>query len=154
MIARYPMALSGAEIGAWVAACAGVVAIGKQVWDGIKNRRRELKQIDEALDRAPEVRQQLELGNIGEAVQHLNTIITSQSAALGRSAEDNERLREHLQSAEAEADGWEHRFDECEESRRKLEAELARVTAQAEADRRNFARALAQAREEREGGEG
>lgn len=138
----------GAEVGAWVAAITGAVALGSQVWKAIKNRTKERQQVNEALDHSPEIRQQLELGNVGEAIHHLNEIIETQSTAFqnqGRrlTACEEEILaqRERADRAEAEAEHWEDKYE-------MLEHKLREERAQHRKDRKNFARALAQARGE------
>jgi hypothetical protein len=155
----------GAEVGAWIAALAGAYALGSQVWKAMKNRKKEARQINEALDTAPEVRQQLELGNFGDAVRHLNDILQSQNTHIvnqrNRLTEcDQEIDRERLRGdrAEEEAQRWEDKYQEAAQHIRTMEreheSELLKLREENQEDRRKFARTLAQARGEQPSIEG
>lgn len=159
-----PQAISGAEVAAWVAAVAGVTALLSQVVNGLRKRRREREEIEEALDRAPEVRHQLELGNVGEAVKHLNVIIESQAGHIRAQDERHQALQEEIrhlkdrnEALEAEAATWERRYRKLEREREedKIESDqkIALLQAQTEEIKRTFARTLAQFRAEQESGE-
>lgn len=109
-----PLVSLSTEVAAWVAVIASVLALMKQGYDVIRNRRRERREISEALDRQPLIREQLELGNVGEAVKHLSAIID----AMGRESERYTARISHLenreQALEAEANGWEQRYHDRE----------------------------------------
>lgn len=138
----------GAEIAAWIAAAAGVYALGRQIWEAFKKNRKEKSDINQALDRSPEVRQQLELGNVGAAVNHLNSIIESQARDLQRRQMREEELEQDLDEARVRADRAE---DECRTKEADVERERT-LRLKAENDltlaRRNYARAMAQLRNE------
>lgn len=53
-----------------------LIGKGYQTW---KKHKTDQDDVAAALDRQPAIRQQLELGNWGEAIRHLNTIIVTQS---------------------------------------------------------------------------
>lgn len=161
MLMLAPMvSFNAGEITAWTAAVAGVMALLNQGYGALKKRRQEREEIDEALDRAPEVRHQLELGNVGEAVKHLNVIIESQArhikAADVREAERDreiQRLKEQNQALEAEAQGWETRYYELvrkfEDNRQEADRQIAKVQREMEEMKRTFARTLARLRDDK-----
>lgn len=95
------MAIDGAEAGAWVAAFAAAGALGKQVYDALRHRKKEQNAIEEALDRQPLVRQQLELGNVGEAVKQLNLIIEIQAEHI---TTQNEQIKGQTTELKAQAE--------------------------------------------------
>lgn len=91
------------SLGPTLGAITGAVALGWQLFSVIKHRGEEKKQIEVALDHQPEIRQQLELGNFGEAIRHLNTIIVTQARHIDMQQEritfletENERLRDKV----------------------------------------------------------
>jgi chromosome segregation ATPase len=113
---------SGSEVAAWMAALGSGVALSVQAYNVFKKRRKEKEEIDEALDRQPLVKQQLELGNVGEAVKHLNAIISSQAKhmesqdqKLKSQSEEIRHLSLRNAALEAEAEGWERRYHEFQE---------------------------------------
>jgi predicted RNase H-like nuclease (RuvC/YqgF family) len=149
----------GAEIGAWIAALAGAYALGSQVWKAIKNRKKELTQINNALNIAPEARQQLELGNVGEAIRHLNEIIKSQDNHIRNQTQrmtecdrEIDTQRSRADQAEDEAQEWEDKYLDAQQKIREMERthedEILKLRTQNQKDRKTFARALAQARVE------
>lgn len=130
------LGLSGAEAAAWMAAIGGIAALGTQFYNAMKKRRREKQEIDQALNRQPMVRQQLELGNVGEAVKHLNAIIESQANHIrqqDRRLEQDEaeiaRLRERNEALECEAEGWERKHSELEKELKEMKRTYARSLA-------------------------
>lgn len=137
------LGLSGAETAAWVAAIGGIVALGTQLYTAVRKRKQEKTEIDQALDRQPMVRQQLELGNVGEAVKHLNAIIASQAAhikqqdqRLDQDEAEIARLRNRNDALEAEAESWERKHNELEREMREM--------------RRTYARSLAMMKQEKQ----
>lgn len=73
-----------------------IIAVGTfsvQIYGMFKERKKEQREIDVALDHQPEIKEQLELGNIGAAVQHLNAIILSQANHIDRLEKENADLR-------------------------------------------------------------
>lgn len=101
------------EILAWLAVGAAALALVKSGYDFWTKRKTDRLAIDEALAKAPEVQKQLELGNVGEAVKHLNVIIQSQAAHIDRINTDNERLRNRELALETEIAGHEKNSEEC-----------------------------------------
>ena len=157
--------ISGAETGAWIAAIAGALALSKQGWDALKKRKQENLEIEDALNKAPEVKKQLELGNIGEAVTHLNAIIQSQNDhiksqddRLRKCDDEIQRQRDRLEAAEAEADAWEIKYNDLktqhEIEKGRHSRQIADLTERMEAQKRSFARTLAQLRGTQEEGDG
>ena len=98
--------MRAADVGIWVAIVTSALAMGKQIYDIYKKRHTERHEIEVALDKSPLVREQLELGNVGEAVRHLNAIINSQA--------------EHI-------DRQDERIDEQQETIKNLSTKLARA---------------------------
>lgn len=105
----HPLFVSGGEASAWVAALAGAVAITLQAAQALRRRHREKEEIDDALDQQPMVRQQLELGNVGEAVKHLNVIINSQAT--------------HIKAQEIRLEACDTKIQELEDRNEALESE-------------------------------
>lgn len=133
----------GAEIAAWVAAAAGVYALGRQVYEAIKKYKKEKGEITQALDQSPEVRQQLELGNIGAAISHLNNIIDSLNRDLHRRDMREEELEHDLDEARARAEKAEEDCRVRESDFEKERAARLRAKADLEEARVNFARIMA-----------
>ena len=113
----------GAEVAAWMAALGAAAALLNQAYQAFKKRSKEKDEVEEALDRQPIIRQQLELGNVGEAVSHLNVIInsqakhiTAQDSRLASCDTELKHLSERNDALEMEASGWERRYTELEAS--------------------------------------
>lgn len=142
-----PYLISGSEASAWVASIAGAVALILQGASALRKRRKERDEIDVALDRQPQVRQQLELGNVGEAVRHLNAIINSQAnhiqAQEERMTSCDERI-ENLtlrnEALETECRNWELRYEEVSTRLHEIEEKYTKKINELE---RNYARSLA-----------
>ncbi len=137
----------GAEIGAWIAALAGGYALLSQVWNALQKRKKEGAEIEKALDRTPAIKQQLELGNVGQAIEHLNEIIESQARAgerdqrrIQEEVAESARQRDRADLAENENERLEREVDEERRLRTAAEQDLAKV-------KRNFARTLTQLRQ-------
>jgi chromosome segregation ATPase len=136
----------GAELAAWVAAFAGAYALTRQIVEAFRKNKREKSEINAALNKAPEVRQQLELGNVGAAINHLNVIIESQARDLQRRDRREQELEDDLDEAREKADKAE---ENCRARESDLEKErAARLKAEKELvkARRDYARSLAQLR--------
>lgn len=138
---------SGPEIAAWMAAIASGVALSVQAYNALKKRRQEKEEIDEALDRQPMIKQQLELGNVGEAVKHLNAIISSQARhmeAQDKKLELQSTEIQHLSlrnaALEAESEGWERRYNEFKED---MERKFQRMEEEHQLTVRNMERSYA-----------
>ena len=149
--------MNGGEIAAWVAALAGAVALISQATTAIKKRKKEQSEIEEALDHAPEVRHQLEIGNVGEAVKHLNVILESQAryikdqdTKLKNCDDEITHLKSINEAREEEAAAWERKYREMqrhhEEYRLASDKRIAAIQAEMEEMKRTFARSLAQLR--------
>lgn len=118
----------------WLAVVAATIALGKQVYDAVKNRNKTKLEIEEALDKQPLVREQLELGNWGEAIKHLNSIIQQQADHVDRQDKhiraQDEKIR-HLEARnealEAESEAWERKTSQVEVKCDELEAEVIRL---------------------------
>lgn len=115
----------------------GLAALAKQGYDIFRTRKRERREIDEALDRQPLVREQLELGNVGAAVEHLTAIIDQMAEAKRRDEAEYEArdhrhrakvlgLEEELREVRAHAKEWERKYDALDERCRKITAVLRR----------------------------
>lgn len=104
---------------AWVGIVGAALALAKQGYDTFHNRRRERRQIDEALNRQPLVKEQLELGNVGEAVKHLSAIIDQMAAAKRRddaeAAEDVARAERRIAQLEDEVERERQERQEADE---------------------------------------
>lgn len=173
-----PMVLTASEAVAWLAAITAAVALISQGYNSLKKRKKERSEIQHALDRAPEVKHQLELGNVGEAVKHLNSImesqakyIKSQDVKVAACEGEIEHLKERNDALEAEAQGWETKYreevrareqDRFESDRRiaqvekNAQAEMTRLSEEMDSMKKTFARTLAQLRhqlDQREPGE-
>ena len=111
-------AISAAAL-TWLAVVTSMVALGKQAYDIIRNRRRERRVLDEALDRQPLVREQLQLGNVGAAVEQLTAIIDQMAKAKQRDdiAATNRIsfLEKEVREVEQEAENWEARYHKTNE---------------------------------------
>lgn len=109
-------ALSSQAI-AWMAFVTGLVALTKQGYDILRQRKRERSEIDQALDRQPLVREQLELGNTRAAIEQLSTIIDQMAEAKQR---DDRRYHVRISELEVrerevedDARRWEQRYNEA-----------------------------------------
>lgn len=112
------------NMAAWVAIILSGLAIIKQVVDFFQKYSKERTQIEEALDKAPIVKQSLELGNIGDAVTHLNAIIVSQAKHIDSQDVKILHLQNRNAALEAEEDARERRIVELETLVRRLTREL------------------------------
>lgn len=108
---------SPTEFAAIVGAIAGIVALSKAGLDTFKQRKRTKKAVEEALDHQPEVKRQLELGNVGEAVKHLNAIIDSQARHIDRLEQDYDSLRTENKDLRAENRVLRERLERVESQR-------------------------------------
>jgi predicted RNase H-like nuclease (RuvC/YqgF family) len=91
--------MNASEAAAWVAV---IAALGSLLFQGInewRKARKEKTEVEIALDKNPIIRQQLELGNVGEAVKHLNVVINSQAEHIKRQDDEIEELRAELAEA-------------------------------------------------------
>lgn len=151
--------VNAAEAGAWIAAVGGAFALLSQGVNFLRKKKKEKSEIEQALDHAPEVRHQLELGNVGEAVKHLNAIVESQAEYIERQKKTQEacdreieHLKDRLDAAEGEAHGWEakYRYEVQARELDKKESDRKMATLQTEMEemKRTFARTLSQLRQE------
>jgi predicted RNase H-like nuclease (RuvC/YqgF family) len=119
------MSLGAAEIAAYGALLGVVGALARDTYRVWHSRKTEKAAIEEALDRQPLVRQQLELGNVGEAVRHQSAIIDSQATHIKGQDSRIQGLEQREKALEAEAAGWESRYRGLEsqmtEMRRRLD---------------------------------
>lgn len=159
------LGLEATEVVAWLAAIAAAVSLTKQALDAIRKKRKEHDEIEIALDHAPEVREQLQLGNVGAAVAHLNLISESQARYIrdqdsrikGLIAQVT-RLTDRNDATEAEAQGWEFKYNEEVRARREdnnqHENEIAAVRSELREAKKIFSRRIAHLTEqlERQGG--
>lgn len=99
--------MDGNSFAAWVGGVTGLGLLTKQGYDIFRNKRKERTAVQEALERQPLIKQQLEIGNVGEAVKHLNVIIATQARALDDESRRTERALER-------ADNLEDELRECE----------------------------------------
>lgn len=104
--------------------------------------------MEQALDHQPLVREQLELGNVGEAVKHLNVIIDSQAShiraqdqRLATCEESMASLSKTNEKLEAEIALWRERTEAADRRAEKAEAEQQEQA-------RVYARTLVQLRHE------
>jgi len=125
------LGLSGEEVVAWLAAVAAAASLGKQTIDALRKRKKEQSEVEQALEHAPEVRKQLELGNVGEAVGHLNVIMESQAtyivqqdARITGLVAQVSHLEDRNQALEMEAQGWEAKYNAEVRAREALDREL------------------------------
>lgn len=157
--------LSAEEAVAWLAAIAAAISLGKQGVDALRKKRKEHDEIETALDHAPEVREQLQLGNVGAAVAHLNLIsesqaryIRDQDTRIEGLIEQVRRLTDRNDATEAEAQGWEFKYNEEVRARREdtetHEREIAALRAELKETKRVFSRRIAHLTEQvdRQGG--
>lgn len=80
-------AATATSFAAIVAGVSGIVALIMQFYRIIRDKKTERTSIESALDHQPAIRQQLELGNFGEAIKHLNEIIVTQAKHIDRQDE-------------------------------------------------------------------
>lgn len=81
------LGINADNFGPVVTALLAVIALILQLSSMIRTRQRQTREIEMALDHQPEIRQQLELGNFGEAIKHLNEIIVTQARHIDRQDE-------------------------------------------------------------------
>jgi chromosome segregation ATPase len=131
--------MEGNQFAAWIAGFSGLLALAIQGANIFKNRKKERRAVDEALDRNPIVRQQLELGNVAEAVKQLNIIIDTQARALDHETTRREAaerredaMEEELHATEAKVD---EQADQLREQQRTINRQGSRIKAlEAEVD--------------------
>lgn len=82
---------------------AGFIALLNEAFKALKNRKRERFELEEAISKAPIIRQSLELGNFDVAIKNLLAINTSQAAHIDAQdkridelEKDNTALRERV----------------------------------------------------------
>jgi predicted nuclease with TOPRIM domain len=68
----------------FIGGSAGFTALLVEGFRAIKNRKRERFELEEAISKAPIIRQQLDLGNFDVAIKNLLAINTSQAAHIDR----------------------------------------------------------------------
>lgn len=139
----YAWYISGQSAAAWSAAIAAAVALTTQAVSALRKRKKEKVEINEALDRAPEVRHQLELGNVGEAVKHLNFIIESQAAHIKAQDERQKTCDERLTAQDRQLAAQENQIDTLQRENAELRQQIADL-------RRTYGRIIAQLRGEKE----
>lgn len=150
-----PMAIDpGAEFAAWAAALVGAYTLASQVWNAIKKHRKESDEITAALDRTPEVKQQLELGNVGEAIKHLNDIIEAQARDSHRKDLRIEELSREVEELRDRAESGDDKCEATEQELRDEKARRARVEQELIQTKRGFGRTIAQLRLQIEQGNG
>lgn len=92
------------------AVAALIVAVGTltgQLYGILRKRKSEKRQLEEAATHAPQVMEQLELGNVGEAVKHVLAISDGQAKEIERLQVAQSRLQLRNDALEAEVDGYE-----------------------------------------------
>jgi len=131
----------GDNIYVWLAIFLATIAIFKQAYDAISRRKKTRDDVEEALDKQPLVREQLELGNWGEAIKQLNIIINSQADHIKRQDRElvtargridhlesrNEALESESETSEQRHDGLKVQYDELEVKYDDLQAEVIRL---------------------------
>lgn len=110
----------GSETAAWGAAIAASAALLKQTYDIIRNRRTEKSAVADALDRQPLIKEQLEIGNWGSALSHVNTVVVLQAGQLDRAYARITHLESREEALEAEVDGYKRVLDETRTQNAKL----------------------------------
>lgn len=98
--------MSAAEVAAWLAVVGTAFGLFLQGYKVFKDRRKEQSELRDALDKAPAVRDQLELGNISGAVATLNLIIEQQSRYI-----EQQQQRCKAEITELEEEVLEMRFE-------------------------------------------
>lgn len=98
--------MNASEVAAWLAVVGAAFGLTIQAYNIIKGRKKEQTELQEALDKAPLVRDQLEIGNVSGAVATLNLIIENQNKYIAElnarhQAEENE-LREEIRALKEE----------------------------------------------------
>jgi peptidoglycan hydrolase CwlO-like protein len=68
----------------FIGGSAGFTALVVEAFRAIKNRKRERFELEEAISKAPIIRQSLDLGNFDVAIKNLLAINTSQAAHIDR----------------------------------------------------------------------
>jgi hypothetical protein len=92
---------------------AGFIALLNEGFKAIKNRKRERFELEEAISKAPIIRQSLELGNFDVAIKNLLAINTSQAA--------------HLDAQDRIIKDQDHRIADLEEENTVLRARVAHL---------------------------
>lgn len=101
---------------------AGFVALMTEVFKAIKNRKREKFELEEAINKAPIIRQSLELGNFDVAIKNLLAINTSQAAHIDRQDKAIKSLQTENKTLHKENEACQDRIEHLEsiiERRRK-----------------------------------
>lgn len=129
-----PTGTPAAAWAAYIAVVASLIAVTKQAFDLVRNRKKERVDIQIALEQQPLVREQLEVGNMRGAVETLNLIIAAQAAQLTRQEKRLSGCEVRESELEAEAEKWEGRYRE--------QATISRQLAKAGAELRGEVREL------------
>jgi chromosome segregation ATPase len=116
------VAVGAEQVAPWVAVVTAMTGIAYQGYNTFKGRKKEKAELAEALDKAPLVKEQLELGNTRGAVEVLNAIIESQLSFM---THQDQRVK----ALEAESKGWQKRAEEASDRADTAEA-TARKLAQ------------------------
>jgi predicted nucleic acid-binding Zn-ribbon protein len=105
------------DVGSIVAIVGCIIAVTTfsfQIISLFRERKKDQKAIDEALDRQPYIKQQLELGNWGTAIEQLNKIIVTQAKHIDRVEKENADLRTENTDLEMRVEFCERRIRELE----------------------------------------
>lgn len=106
---------SPTEIAAVIGGIAGAVALSKQGYDVFHERKKTKTAVEEALNVQPEVKRQLELGNVGEAVKFLSSIIESQAKHIDRQNAESMRQEGIIMELRSENEEMKERIETLEE---------------------------------------
>lgn len=87
--------------------------MSKQLYDILKNRKREKTMVQEALDKQPQIKQQMELGNIEVVTRLLNEQILRQANQLDRAYDRIDHLEHRENALEAEVEGYQKVITQC-----------------------------------------
>jgi hypothetical protein len=107
--------MSGKDIITYLTAAGIVFALYMQIRQVWREHNKEKQYIEDALDKRPEVREQLQVGNFKGAIEALNAVNAGQAKYI-------QTLEERLTTVEARADRCEIRADAAEEFAKKAEA--------------------------------
>ena len=97
------------------------------------NRKKDKQALDVARAQSPEIMKQLELGNFKQAAEGIAIAQSFVQDQLKYAQVELVRLREREVALEAEAEGWERRYQERDEQVRKLEAKVSKLDGKIEA---------------------
>lgn len=115
-------ALDAETIAAWSALITAVGGLTVTAVKGLRNRKKEKKALEEALDAQPEIREQLRLGNEHKAMEGLVYVNEQLTKALKESDERHAaemvevraklaHCEDRIDAAEAEAEGWQQKYE-------------------------------------------